>query len=206
MSLRKKYSRVGPGRGTALISHRPIIFADDFDRSDSDTTLGGDWTVSGGIVFGVDSGRAYALPPATSTASAVAFHDVETADVDLSCSVVLSTAANAARGGVYFRGGGSTSNGWFVLMDAGGTTIRLTKVVSGSGTDVDTASWNAAAGQSYAIRVKAKGSTIRAYVDGVLTLSATDSDLATETDCGLWASVGSTDDSPHFDDFVLRAA
>lgn len=184
-----------------------VLFEDAFNRADSATTLGSEYTVSG-LTWGIQSNRAYC--PSTS-ASGLATHDCDEADVDVTLDVMLRSVGDNSRGFLYLRGDGTTSNRWFVGMDNAFSVLRLGKSVAATSADVKTVAFTPTAGNLYTLRVLAKGSAFQVWVDGVekTALAATgQTDNASLTYCGLMATRGtSATGSPIFDNLkVLRAA
>ena len=195
----------GPASGTATATGTGIIVSDSFDRADNATSLGAAdtgqaWTATG-LTAGIQGGMAY-FP----TVSGFGIATVETlhADVDVTCSLILRTSADQSRGVLLLRGDGSVANRWSLNCDSTGTNLVLSKVVASVSTNVQTAAFAVTLGQSYAIRVVAKGSAWTVYVNGVSTITATDAALSTLTKCGIGA-VRSTSavGSPFFDAFKV---
>ena len=182
------------------------LFADDFNRADSASTLGANWTVAGSLVWGTQSNKAYAP---TISAFGMATHDCGEADIDYTVDVELNSTADSSRGLVTFRSDGTTNNRWSVGLDGLLAKLQLIKIVAGTATTVQEPAFSATLGLLYTIRVVAKLSAVTVYVNGVSTLTGTDdTPLLSLTSHGIAASrKASASGSPRFDNIkIMRAA
>lgn len=150
----------------------PLLFSDNFDRADSSSTLGPDWTVSSGT-WGVSSNKAYC---AVSGNGRAVLHDVGTGDYTLTCDVTLTGGSDA---GLWFRWV-DANNCWLLALNPL-ASVTLFRAVGGTFTAVATA---ATAGTDTYVIVTS-GSSIEVYRAGALIISVTDSANASGTLVGL---------------------
>jgi hypothetical protein len=68
----------------------------------------------------------------------------------------------------------SDERNFYYLTLRSGNTLSLRKLVNGAITTLGTVPLSGAVGTNYQLRLEATGSQLRAYVNGVLTLQATD--------------------------------
>lgn len=106
-----------------------VYFVDAFERADSATTMGTDWTVESGT-WGISSLKAYC---ATSGSNVTVYRDLGVADCTLSWDATLPTGADS---GVWFRKT-DASNAWLVATNPA-ASITLFKMQAGSFTSVAT--------------------------------------------------------------------
>ncbi|MEU9436585.1 hypothetical protein [Streptomyces sp. NPDC048252] len=166
-------------------------FSDDFDRANS-TDLGagwvevsGDWSIVSNQLSSGSAGGTIILRAASAMASN-----------DHSAQVTIAATTSASHG-VWCRGNpsGGLTSGYLWRND--GSSWDLFRVVGGSFTAIGT--YAAAAAPGDVAKVQAVGSTITAYVNGVLRVSVVDTDVPTGTSVGLRAeSVAAI----RFDDFL----
>lgn len=150
-------------------------FADDFDRSDSSNLgtdwveVSGDWALLGGQLSPGSAGGTIILRAATPMA---------TSDHYVQVTIAATTAASH---GVWARGNSTISQGYLWRND--GTEWTLFAVVGGSFTVIG--SYTAAAAPGDVAKLQVVGSTINAYINGVLRVSVVDTSVTTGTSVGL---------------------
>lgn len=179
-----------------------LIALDSFNRSDS-TTMGNlessqAWSASSG--WGIISGSAYD----TSTATADRFATVELGrSNNIAISADVLCVGGSVAGGVSIRKGANT-DGITVAFD--GTTFLISRIINGSWTGLATMSSAGVAGTTYRVRAEVTGTTIKAYLNGVLKLTATDSNpaLANNAKHGLFKNARGNN-AMRFDNFKVEA-
>jgi hypothetical protein len=150
-------------------------FTDDFARPDSSNLgtdwaeVSGDWAILSGQLSPGSAGGTIILRLATPMATSDHFVQVTIA------------ATTAASHGVWARGNSNITSGYLWRTD--GTEWTLFAVVGGSFTAIG--SYTAAAAPGDVAKLQAVGSTISAYVNGVLRVSVVDTSVTTGTGVGL---------------------
>lgn len=178
-----------------------IRISDNFDRT-STTTLGTSssgtaWGTPTNGTWGTSGTQAYVV---SSTAVSIAPISAYNSDGWVQCTIGGTPVDNM---GIVFRYSNST-NYWYMYRSAAFGTWNINKVVSGTSTFVTNLGLqNTSAGA--VIKVEFVGSTIRAYVDGYLGATITDSALSTNTGVGLYAPSG-VGQAPRWDDFYAGDA
>lgn len=132
--------------------------------------------------------------------------DPTNADYDVSGDLVFFTDIS-----VQFGVAGRIQTGaatFYVFVGVAGATDewRLRKCNAGTFTTLDSAavSWSAS---TYAVKLEMRGTTLKGYVNGVETCSATDSDITLAGKAGLFAFGTSLNSAGiHFDNFEARNA
>jgi hypothetical protein len=162
---------------------------DDFNRADS-TSLGagwvevsGDWSIISSRLSSGNAGGTIILRAAGAMASS-----------DHSVQVTIAATA-AVSHGVWARGNSNISQGYLWRND--GTSWNLFSVVGGSFSSIG--SYAAAAVAGDVAKLEVVGSTIKGYVNGVVRVSVTDTNVATGTSVGIRAESVS---ALRFDDFA----
>lgn len=164
--------------------------SDDFNRSDT-TDLGaswvevsGDWSIVSGLLSPGAAGGVVILRATTAMASS---------DHYVQATIAATTAASH---GIWARGNssGGLTSGYLWRND--GSTWSLFSVVGGSFTVIGTYAAAAVAGDVAKLQVV--GSTITAYVNGILRVSVVDTAVPTGTSVGIRSESTS---GIRFDDF-----
>lgn len=196
---------IGTGAGTVAAGDDAripaLVVADDFGRSDSNTTLGTTptgqaWTASGGT-WGVSGGRAYVVSAALNTIATVPF---TAADFDMQAVVAGSTAGNQ---GFAFRATSQTNGYVLNFRDSG--FFKIHKFVGGVQTTLGTSTVpGALAGD--VIRLNVVGSTFTVYRNGVRVLQVTDATFTTQTAHGFYAFQAAAAASRAWSGFSISAA
>jgi hypothetical protein len=152
------------------VSPSPLttIFADKFD-----STAFGTWNFGGDGQWTVNSG-AFAQSSVAGEARAI----VGTALVDQIVSARVRPVAYSA-GGTQDRWLGivarySDERNYYYLTLRSGNTLSMRKLVNGAITTLGTVPLSGAVGTNYQLRLEATGTQLRAYVNGVLTIQASD--------------------------------
>jgi len=149
-------------------------FLDTFDRGDSATTMGPDWTVESGT-WGISSLKAYC---AVSGSNVVAYRNIGVADYTLSWDATLPSGADS---GVWFRK--SDASNAYLLATNPGATPTLFKMQAGSFTSIATGPSVAVTGDHYDIITS--GSSIIVKRNGTIIISLTNTFNQTATQVGL---------------------
>ncbi len=171
------------------------LFGDDFEDGNSSgwSTSGGSWSVVS------DGSRVY--KQSSTSATAHAYTGTSTwADVSVQARAkALSFNGTDRIFGLCVRFQSSSNYYFMTLSNAGKLEIR--KKISGTVTVLASKSFSVAAGTWYTLKLAASGSTLQAYVNGNLELSAADSSLAA-------GKIGFTtvNVSAEFDDCVVEAS
>lgn len=187
-----------------------LLLAATFPGADNPSSLGladtgQSFTVAGALTFGIQSNQAYAP---TVSGFGIATADVGQADMDLTCDVVIRSAADQSRGVLILRSDGTVNNRWTLNCDNTGGNLILSKVVAGTSTNVRSVAFSVTNGTIYTVRVLVKVSAWTVWVGGVQITTATDSALGTLTRCGFGAvRVVAAAGSPTFDNLrVVKPA
>jgi hypothetical protein len=163
-------------------------FTDTFDRPDS-SSLGPDWAEVSGD-WALISGQ---LSPGNAGGTIILRYASAMASSDHWAQVTIA-ATTAASHGVWCRGTSNISAGYLWRND--GSTWTLFAVVGGSFTAIG--SYAVAAAPGDVARIQAVGSTITAYVNGVVRVSVVDTSVTTGTNVGLR---GESTSALRYDDF-----
>jgi hypothetical protein len=157
-----------------IVSPGPLttIFADQFD-----STLFNTWNFGGDGQWAVNSG-AFAQSSVAGSARAI----VGTPLADQIVSARVRPLAYSV-GGTQDRWLGivaryADERNFYYLTLRSGNTLSLRKLVNGAITTLGTVPLSGAVNTTYQLRLEATGSQLRAYVNGVLTLQATDASHA----------------------------
>jgi hypothetical protein len=148
-------------------------FSDDFNRADSNTTLGGSWTALGGSVWGIASNQAYNV---SGSGHVCVVHDSGTADVEI--ETTFTTFENSMA--ICFR---VTDNDNFLMAYYDSGVIYIYKRESGGFASLASASESRSHGDVW--KVVANGTAIGVFHNGVSAVSTTSSFNLTATKHGL---------------------
>lgn len=180
--------------------------SDDFNRANGSiggnyTQDNGTWTVASNTARQTNTGSSYFKCRYTATEPATANHEVE-ADCQSDNSAVGA--------GVGARLANTSAVSGYALLGFGGDTFYLVRLTAGADTYLDSGG-TCNASTVYNLRLRCNGSTIEGYVDDVLTLSATDSTYASNTDVGLmsFGAINASDsnfDNLAWSDLAVSAA
>ncbi len=180
-----------PGLPTrSLRKVQRLGFRDDFERPDSDTTLGTTldgkaWVPLRGV-WGIASGNAKLVSNSASGTPAVV--------VDALSSDGVFTAEWSVRDGGDVAGGlilrAQDVNNHLFINSSGGGNLRLWKRVGGTATEIKTATTGGTILAGSIVRVVLNGSSIKVYLNNALVIDATDSTFATATRHGLAINTG----------------
>ena len=168
-----------------LVFAAPVVvgasYSESFNQADS-TTLGPDltWTELSGNWETV-SNRARSGTN-NSAAQARAEHDLASADHLVKAPVNFAVVNGV--GGVGARWSASAVTLYRAALDSAGR-LDITRIESGSGTDIASQSRTISAGVDYIVRIECNGSSIRARVDSDTWLSVTDTVITGNTRFGL---------------------
>jgi hypothetical protein len=188
-----------------------VLVHDTFTRADSATTLGNTelpgtpWVpLAQGVgttsTWGILTNRAYM---ATNTGGALyELAVVPTGLADVDVQAVVAWGANA--GGVFGLALRCKDKDNVISFRLGEATddLIVRKTVGGVSTTIASAAVTINTNTAYRLRVVVVGSLLKAYVNGVLLITVSETDLQSETQHGLFAQTsGST--LYTFDDFVV---
>ena len=178
----------GTGTPSAAAAATPVApllpFVDEFDRPDSTTSAGSEYTATTGSVWGITAGKAYTV---SGSSNNYLVRECQTANVDI--ETTLGSASWRGSGqGIAFRVV-DNANGWHVNFgsnNTSGSVIEVRKRVGGASQLVHSIAVRPAVGDT--IRVVVNGDTITVYQNGtqIGTYTGLGSDLATATKHGLW--------------------
>lgn len=173
---------------------KPLV-SDAFDRADNTTALGTAdtgqaWGTQHGT-WGIASNQAYS--PALSGGDAIVLIEAGAANVEVSCNI-----AHQGNNGVLFRSANASN---LLLARLGDNALQVYKREGGTWALLSSVAMTLTAGQTYALRVVASGSTIDIYVGGVKQITITESFQSTITTQGLYS--GST--LARWDNFKVEA-
>jgi hypothetical protein len=157
-----------------MVSPGPLttVFSNSFD-----STRIGSWTYGGTGQWGLSSG-AFAQSSVAGEARAI----IGTPLTDQIISARVRPIAYAS-GGTQERWSGivaryTDERNYYYLTLRSGNTLSLRKLVNGAISTLGTVALSAAPNVSYTLRLESVGAQLRVYVNGVLTLQASDSSLA----------------------------
>ena len=188
---------------------------DDFTGSNTDPISGR--TASGGGTWtehtSYASGDAIIVDPnrARNSASPACFYHSgtpATADYDVSLGIVMRSDNNSslasaagridiAADTMYYAGYATSGNVWFINKALAGVTSSIGATV-GATLTVD---------QEYTVKLEMRGTTLKLYVDGVETISRTDSDISAAGKAGFRLQGGTTPTAGlHIDNFLAQDA
>jgi len=158
---------------TVLVSgaNAATLFSDDFNDGNSTgwSTNGGSWSVASGIFNQSSTGADAKAQAGTTSWTGVSVQ-----------ARVRPNAFGSGSGrfaGVLARAQNMTN--YYYLGLANGNQVVLGKRISGGYNTLASAARTVSTGTFYTLRIEAFGTTLRGFVDGTLTVSATDSSLAT---------------------------
>lgn len=101
---------------------------------------------------------------------------------------VSSASVDASLGssglGVMGRVATGAATGYIAYVDR--TTVYIYKIVAGTYTLLGSASWSPASGTTYRLKLEMVGTAIKAYIDGTLKVSVTDSSITADGRAGLY--------------------
>lgn len=165
-------------------------FRDEFERIDSDTTLGS--TIDGKAwvplrgVWGIAGGNAKLVSNSASGTPAVVV-DALTADGIFTAEWAVRDGGDVA-GGLVIRV--LDVNNHLFLNSSGSGQLRLWKRVNGTATEIKTATTGGVIQSGSIVRVVLNGSSIKVYLNNVLVIDATDSTFIGATRHGLAINTG----------------
>lgn len=169
--------------------------SDDFSEADG-TSLSGKATDTG--QSWVQTSGTWTVQTQKAKCVAVAANQIVQVESGLAdCTVSATIVWGEQYPGLTFRFV-DASNFWLCLFNSSNTAIQLSKFVAGAQTVVATAACTA----SPLMKVELSGSTIKAYIDGALLTTVTDSAHQTATKHGLFAYGTGTST---WDDFSVTA-
>jgi hypothetical protein len=149
-------------------------FADDFNRADS-TTVGNGWVEVSGD-WSIASNR---LSPGAAGGTIILRCGTPMASADHAVQATIAVAA-AVSAGIWARGNSNISNGYLWRND--GTSWNLFSVVGGSFTSIGSFAGAAVAGD--VAKLECIGSAIKGYVNGIVRVSVTNTDVAAGVETG----------------------
>lgn len=126
-------------------------------------------------VTGKDCG--YYCSPSPGSADYTVEMDVSSTSVDVS----LGTSGV----GVMGRVNTAAATGYIAYVDR--TTVYIYKIVAGTYTSLGSAAWSPSSSTAYRLRLEMIGTAIKAYIDGTLKVSVTDSSITAAGKAGLYA-------------------
>ena len=171
-----------------------ILFTDNFEDGNSSgwSKSGGTWSVV------TDGSRVYKQSKTSGDARARAGSSSWTNYAVQARVKPLSF--NGSDRFVALLGRAQSSTSYYYLTLRGSNKIELKKLVSGSSTTLASKPFTVRAGRWYTLRIELNGTSLSAYVDGALQLTATDSQFRAGNVGG--ATYYAT---AEFDDFVVTA-
>jgi len=149
-----------------------ILLFEDFEDSVANgfTTSGGTWSIA------TDGMKVY-RQSSTTVADAWSFHNTSWTDpifhVDVKPIAFNGTNRHVS---IYARWLDSNNHYYFALRSS--NTIELKKKVGGTVTTLQSAAFTVATGTWYTLKLEVVGNALKAYINGQLKLSATDTTLA----------------------------
>lgn len=178
---------------------------DSFTRADSTTSLGvADtghvWVPFTGTVWGISSNKAYIQN--SSGSQTIVYIETGEADVTIEVTLNNNTGSNSInRMGIAFRI--SDENNYLFAYFLGTNSLRIFKVVAGSGTQIGTATVTFA--NNSVLKVVLSGTSIAAYQNNVLKVGPiTESFNQTATKHGImWEAGGRPITECRWDDFSI---
>lgn len=169
-----------------------VLVAEDFEDS-----VAGGFSTSGGSWSIVTDGSKTYEQGSTAAADAWSLHSSSWTDQVVEVSV-KPLAFNGTNRPVSVYARFTDSNNHYYVALRSNNTIELKKKVGGTVTTLQSTGLTVSTGAWYDVRLEAVGTTLKAYVNGNLLLTATDSDLASGT-----VAVGSYAASARFDDLLV---
>jgi hypothetical protein len=162
------------GANGALTAHTP-----DFSAN------GNGWASLLGNSLQISSNKAVGLAGGNNSNTI----DVGRANVTASVDFTFATGANFIE--LIIRAQDS-ANWLFLVWSSPANTWRIAQFVASSTTVLGTSSTQALVnGQTYALKISASETSLNAYVDNALVVSATTSQFQTKTKCGLYINTTS---------------
>jgi hypothetical protein len=171
-----------------------VLLLEDFEDNVANgfTTSGGTWAVA------TDGTKVY-RQSSTTVADAWAYHGTSWTDQIVAVDMKpISFNGTNRHVSVYARW--TDSNNHYYLALRNSNTIELKKKVGGTVTTLDSDTFTVATGTWYALKLEVLGTTLKAYINGVERLSATDSTLASGS-----VALGSYGGSASFGDVLVTA-
>lgn len=145
-------------------------FTDDFNRADSASDLGANWTTCLSSGLGISGNACYNDAGDQSRAD---FVTGTTQTADQYAQVAVSNVGSNRYFSVLLRGSGADGTRNCYQITCGGTNeLYITRVTSGSGTDIQTGTLTLNNGD--VLRGEAEGSTLRLKINGVTQITQTD--------------------------------
>lgn len=183
------------GRRIRGVGVRTLV-SDTFTRADSTSTLGSAdtgqaWSAQVGT-WGI-SGNQACETLATGSANAVV--DAGVADGEAEVDVTWQSG----QGGLVAR---SVDGNDLLLAIIYAGTLELYKIVAGLSTALGSYAWTPVMGTTYNLRISARGSAIKVYLDGTERIAVTETAHQSATKWGIWASSSSAN---RFDNFKVRS-
>jgi pectate lyase len=180
--------------GLAASAQTQTLFTDDFEDGNSTG-----WSKSGGTWSVVTDGtKVYKQSSTSSDARARAGSSSWTNYAVQARVKPLSFNGTDRFVALVARAQGNTSYYYLTLRNS--NQIELKKLVSGSSTTLASKAFTVTAGTWYTLRIEAVGSSLSAYVNGTLQLSATDTQFTSGNVGGATFYAAA-----EFDDFVVTA-
>lgn len=128
-----------------------------------------------------------------------------TADYSVSCDSVCVTKAASTGTGLVVRGATDANTAYYARWLLADNLVRIFKRVSGTVTQLSSASRTFSAGVTYACRIEVEGSALRAYTanEATPTTSATDASITTAGKAGIYFTPKISTDTTgaHLDNF-----
>lgn len=144
------------------------------------TFASGGWSQDGGIAYVVSvGGTPYLRVDGNERSSERAFFVNSSTIANGSFQCVMRMAGSANRDGRVFFRYTDANNHYMVVMASATSTVKLFKRVSGTYTELASASQTASANTDYTVRVNFSGTSIAVLVDGVSKISTTDATYST---------------------------
>lgn len=183
-----------------LDRRRPPAFlvSDTFSRADNAASLGRaetgqTWIASTANAIGVQSGRAYAPASGYSQRNVAA----GAADLVVEADVVWRTGSST---GICLRGKAVGTDRIYLQLSTG---LSVGKTVSGATSTLQNYALVPVDGRTYRLRLEARGTTIRGYLDGVLRITVNETDLQAETHAGIFFFDGVAPPTARIDNVVV---
>lgn len=175
-------------QGDHAVPSASVVFADNFNRADGG--LGSEWTKHTGADPAIVGNKVSATYSGTAEMTASFNHALA---ADQWAEADVTTTVTATDSGIMVPVARVSSDGqslYYPWINPAGPAVALWRRVSGGyanvyGSEVPIASKNCK------LRIEAQGTTLRVYVDGVLKITATDSNLATGK-AGIWQYLNAT--------------
>lgn len=181
--------------GTAITAHTP----DD----------GGSWTVHPNAVASASIIIATNRLRANKSGDDLYYHSgtPASADYDVECDVFINTKVGSNLTGINGRMSTSVKTMYTLCIDTSGTRLAMFKNVTGTATLLGSATPTLNTGTSYHLKLEMRGTTINGYIDGVLSITVTDSAISATGKPGIWTQ-GALSNSTgiHIDNFSATNA